>query len=85
MRLIDIAIPKLGDDPAPTVAKHPKRPEPGFQLPSNMFANTTKEYVVKEDGGEDEADGDDGDDEFFEATEGGAPVSLVCLFFVACF
>ena len=59
MRLIDIAIPKLGE-PEPEPMKIPKRPElQGLRLSSNVFALTSHEYTVDEDDGEAEDDGGD--------------------------
>lgn len=72
MRLIDIAIPKLGE-PEPQPKRIPKRPElQGLPLSSNVFAQSRHEYTVDEEGSE---DGDDGD-EFHDATEDAPVVSI---------
>jgi vacuolar protein sorting-associated protein 13A/C len=71
MRLIDVCIPKLGDDagtstPPPLV----KNTSSAFQLPSGIFSQSETEYNVAD---EDEADDDPStadEDKFFEATDG---------------
>ncbi|KAF8216245.1 hypothetical protein K438DRAFT_1748990 [Mycena galopus ATCC 62051] len=74
MRLIDVCIPKLGDDvaasaPPPLV----KNGSNAFQIPSGLFGQSETEYNVAD---EDDAEEDDddasagGEDKFFEATDG---------------
>ena len=75
MRLIDIAVPKLGE-PEPQPKAVPKRPEfQGLPLSSNVFAQSRHEYTVEEDGSVDGA-GHVGGDEFYDASEGTSLVSL---------
>ena len=79
MRLIDIAIPKLGE-PEPEPKKVVKRPElHGLPLSTNVFAQSTHEYTVDEEGPEDGGDGEaehGHGDEFHDASEGTPVVSL---------
>lgn len=75
MRLIDIAIPKLGE-PEPGLKIIPKRPElQGLQLTSNVFAQSRHEWTVDEDGGDSETE-DSGGDEFYDTAEGTPMVSV---------
>ena len=76
MRFIDVAIPKLGDDDEVTTGatRPPLRPTGGddksntrFRLPS-VFRGDKVEYNVEDD--EEEEPDKDGDDEFFEASDG---------------
>ena len=78
MRLIDVAIPKLGDDdeagrPPPKPLAGPQ-PKSGFRLTSGLFGPTEQEYNVDEGDKEDKAEVPTSnsldDDEFFEAEEG---------------
>lgn len=77
MRLIDVCIPKFGDDAPGTPAPPPmvKNGSSAFQLPS-VFSQSETEYNVAD---EDEADEDDGstagEDKFFEATDGSPQAS----------
>ena len=73
MRLIDIAIPKLGE-PEPEPTKIAKRPEvQGLRLSSNVFALNRHEYTVDEDDGEAEDDGGD------DTAEGTPMVSITLI------
>lgn len=79
MRLIDVAIPKLGDDdagqrPPPKPLAGPQ-PKSGFRLTSGLFGPAEQEYNVDDEGDKDEkpemqASASLDDDEFFEAEEG---------------
>ena len=79
MRLIDISIPKFGDDnssaPAPTVT--PARPD-AFKLPSGFFRSEVKEYVIDDGDHSTIADGDGAtdDDTFVDADAGSVDVSI---------
>ena len=82
MRLIDVCIPKLGDDTPSTLAPPPlpKQASSGFQLPS-VFSQVNTEYHVEEDDneGENEGEGDPSnadEDLFFEASDGSMQVPL---------
>ncbi|TFK77101.1 vacuolar protein sorting-associated protein 13 [Pluteus cervinus] len=72
MRLLDIALPKLGDDkppkPLPQSAKNPQ----GFILPAPFFGPSNSEYTVHNENGSNDSEGDDdgAGDEFFEAEDG---------------
>ncbi|KAH7104413.1 vacuolar protein sorting-associated protein vps13 [Auriculariales sp. MPI-PUGE-AT-0066] len=77
MRFIDVAIPNLGDDPAPGVGavRPPLRPGGGesksntrFRLPS-VFRSQAEYNVEDAQDEDDEGEKDDGD-EFFEASDG---------------
>ncbi|KAJ7254114.1 hypothetical protein B0H12DRAFT_1202424 [Mycena haematopus] len=68
MRLIDVCIPKFGDDAAtPPLVKNGSNT---FQIPSGLFGQSETEYNVADD----EDEGDDasagGEDKFFEALDG---------------
>ena len=78
MRLIDIAIPKLGE-PVAEPKKIPKRPElQGLPLSSNVFAQSRHEYTIEEELGDSDDDEAEhgGGDEFYDATEGTPMVSV---------
>jgi vacuolar protein sorting-associated protein 13A/C len=82
MRLIDIAIPKLGE-PEPEPKQPPKRPElHGLPLSSNVFSQPRHEYTVDEEGSV-RSDGEEvehGKEEFYDAPEGMPMVSLNSIF-----
>ena len=77
MRLIDVAIPKLGDEeeagrPPPKPLAGPQ-PKSGFRLTSGLFGPTEQEYNVDDEGDKDDkvpTSNSLDDDEFFEAEEG---------------
>ncbi|KAF7347835.1 hypothetical protein MVEN_01541000 [Mycena venus] len=73
MRLIDVCIPKFGDDANAAATPPPmvKSASNAFQLPSGLFGQSDTEYNVADE--EDEADDDastGGEDKFFEAPDG---------------
>ncbi|KAF7306925.1 hypothetical protein MIND_00485000 [Mycena indigotica] len=68
MRLIDVCIPKFGNDTSPTPPPLPKTVSSAFQLPS-VFGPTSGEYHVEEDEETEDKEEED-DDAFFEATDG---------------
>ncbi|KAG6912322.1 hypothetical protein DXG01_015368, partial [Tephrocybe rancida] len=67
MRLIDVCIPKFGDEEdSPVLAMRPS--SAGFQLPPVLFGPAEQEYNVEVDG---DASGDGSQEElFFEAADG---------------
>ncbi|KAJ7071032.1 vacuolar protein sorting-associated protein 13 [Mycena amicta] len=70
MRLIDVCIPKFGNEPsANTPPPLTKNMSSTFQLPS-VFTQTSTEYHVEEDDQPEESKEDEGEDTFFEATDG---------------
>ncbi|KAJ7487596.1 vacuolar protein sorting-associated protein 13 [Mycena galericulata] len=73
MRLIDVCIPKFGDDTGEPVAPPPlvKNSSSAFQ-PSGLFSQSGTEYNVDDDEDEDDAS-TGGDDKFFEADDGSRP------------
>ena len=86
MRLIDVAIPKLGKDTVPKrpamVSAKSEAVTSGFRLPSNLFTTTAAEYVVDEgvhhddDTDDDDDDTKHDDDEFFETEDHKSRVSV---------
>lgn len=78
MRLIDVCIPKFGDDAEPetTVPPLPARGPSGFQLPSSLFPQTETEYNVDDDEDDDDDDVSSSREElFFEAEDGASEAS----------
>ncbi|CAK5280530.1 unnamed protein product [Mycena citricolor] len=68
MRLIDVCIPKFGDDdqPRPIVKPGPS----SFQLPTGLFAQTEREYNIEDDDESQQLESEE--DTFFEADDGSA-------------
>lgn len=81
MRIIDTAIPKLGDDPSDSRSSAPQvqRAE-AVKLPlsANAFSGPKREeYVVEEDDDKASAQGTEGDDVFHDAEGGDRLVSTL--------
>lgn len=75
MRLIDVAIPKIGDDAEPHAPMPlPRNDSSAFPLPPlGIFGSGNTGYDIDDDDDGDEEDADDSgsrDDQFFEADQG---------------
>lgn len=84
MRLIDVCIPKFGDEDTSNASPPPatRTVSGGFQLASGLFGPSEAEYNVDEDDA-DESDDDDDEDTsreelFFEADDGTTGVCFLC-------
>lgn len=78
MRLIDVCIPKFGDDDAAASTPPPlvKNASSAFQIPSGLFGQSEPEYNVEdEEDDEDDAASANEEDKFFEAPDGSPLVS----------
>jgi len=77
MRLIDVCIPKFGENTGQQATPPPlvKTTSSAFQLPSRLFSQSETEYNVDEEEEEDDDDADAGEENFFEANDGSVPVS----------
>ncbi|KAK7064233.1 hypothetical protein R3P38DRAFT_3417731, partial [Favolaschia claudopus] len=68
MRLIDVCIPKFGDDTAAVAPPSLPVNANTFQLPTGLFGQSDTEYNVADD--EEDSASNAGDDKFFEALDG---------------